>query len=77
MMFDRIMVVEQEKVHESLLTGWTPHHNYMHCVVSRVSWWGLVKIQTVSKNGFLTTNKISTKCTYGSLIAMTFKKVHV
>ena len=66
----------KEKVHESVSTGWMPHHNYMYCVVSRVSKWGLVKIWTVTNNGYLTTNGIHTKCTYGSWIARTFKKVH-
>ena len=65
MMFDRIMVCLVKKGSQEFVDGMDAS-SQLHALCSEQSVTvGLVKIPTVTKNGFLTNNGISTKCTYG------------
>ncbi len=64
-MFDRIMVCLVRKGSQEFVDG-TDASSQLHAPCSQQSVTvGLVKIPTVTKNGFLTNNGISTKRTYG------------
>ena len=65
MMFDRIMVCLVRKGSREFVDGMDVS-SQLHALCSEQSVTvGLVKIPTVTRNGFLTNNGISTKCTYG------------